>query len=71
MEMRMERTPLVALGLFVLGAILLGVGSSMTAGASLSSPPNNEGGQSLIALGLSFIVVAVGLFLAWGAPRPS
>jgi hypothetical protein len=26
--------------------------------------PINEGGQSLIALGLTFIIVAVGLFLA-------
>lgn len=67
----MDRTFWIAFGLFLLGAILLGAGWAITGPASVTNPPVNVGGQSAIALGLSFMVVGVGLFLAWAAPRHS
>jgi len=61
MEMR---APLVAAGIFLLGLVLLAVGA-------LIEPPRpqiSQSGESLIALGLTFIVVGVGFFLAWANP---
>ena len=61
MEMR---APLVAAGIFLLGLVLLAIGA-------LIEPPRpqiSQSGESLIALGLTFIVVAVGFFLAWANP---
>ena len=61
MEMR---APLVAAGLFLLGLVLLAIGA-------LIEPPRpqiSQSGESLIALGLTFIVVGVGFFLAWANP---
>ena len=61
MEMR---APLVAAGIFLLGLVLLAVGA-------LIEPPRpqiSRSGESLIALGLTFIVVGVGFFLAWANP---
>ena len=56
----------VYLGLLVIGIALTAAGALMTTGpASFVFPgPINETGQSLIALGLTFIVVSVGLLLA-------
>ena len=53
-------------GLFILGLVLLAAGAVLTPGAAsfVFPGPINEGGQSLIALGLTFIVVSVGLLLA-------
>ncbi|TLZ65483.1 MAG: hypothetical protein E6K12_09460 [Methanobacteriota archaeon] len=61
MEMK---APLVAAGIFLLGLVLLAVGA-------LIEPPRpqiSQSGESLIALGLTFIVVGVGFFLAWANP---
>jgi hypothetical protein len=61
MEMR---APLVAAGIFLLGLVLLAIGA-------LIEPPRpqiSQSGESLIALGLTFIVVGVGCFLAWANP---
>ena len=61
MEMR---APLVAAGIFLFGLVLLAIGA-------LIEPPRpqiSQSGESLIALGLTFIVVAVGFFLAWANP---
>ena len=56
---------LINLGVFVFGLILLVVGWVMTPGSSFVFPgPINDAGQSLIALGLTFIVVSVALLLA-------
>ena len=58
------RAPLVAAGIFLLGLVLLAIGA-------LIEPPRpqiSQSGESLIALGLTFIVVAVGFFLAWANP---
>ena len=56
----------IYLGVFVLGIILLAAGAVLTPGAAsfVFPGPINEAGQSLIALGLTLIVVAVGLLLA-------
>ena len=55
----------ISLGLLVLGIILFAAGYVITPAASFVFPgPINEAGQSLIALGLVFILVAIGLLLA-------
>ena len=52
-------------GLFVLGIVLLAAGWILTPAASFVFPgPIDEAGQSLIALGLTFVIVAVALLLA-------
>lgn len=60
------RMLLIYLVLLVIGIALAAAGALMTTGqASFAFPgPLNETGQSLIALGLTFIVVSVGLLLA-------
>jgi hypothetical protein len=67
----MMRSLMIYLGLLVLGIILAVAGWFLTPGAaSFQFPgPINEGGQSLIALGLAFVVVAVGLLLAGAQER--
>jgi hypothetical protein len=51
--------------IFVLGIVLLAAGWILTPAASFVFPgPINEAGQSLIALGLTFVIVAVALLLA-------
>src|SRR5437899_12737692 len=67
----MMRALMIDLGLLVLGIILAVAGWFLTPGAaSFQFPgPINDGGQSLIALGLTFGVVAVGLLLAGAAER--
>jgi hypothetical protein len=52
-------------GIFVLGIVLLAAGWILTPAASFVFPgPIDEAGQSLIALGLTFVIVAVALLLA-------
>ncbi len=74
---RMDTSLLAALGLVILGAILIGVGWAATPAASLSLPPVNVAGQIEIAFGLSFLTIGVGIVLAWAAqkallaPKPS
>jgi hypothetical protein len=62
-----SRTPLAAGGLFILGVILTAVGALIeplrTATVNISNTA-----ESLIAIGLTLIVWAIGLFLAWAAP---
>jgi len=61
----MMRALMIDLVLLVLGIILAIAGWFLTlARPRSSSRPINVAGQSLIALGLTFIVVAVGLLLA-------
>src|SRR5256885_16051075 len=62
----MMRALAIYLGLLVLGIILAVAGWVLTPGAaSFAFPgPINVAGQSLIALGLTFIVVAIGLLPA-------
>ena len=58
------RGPLIYAGLFILGIILLAIGA-------LIEPPRpqvSQSGESLIAIGLTFILWAVGFFLAWANP---
>src|SRR2546422_11655780 len=59
----MMRALAIYLGLLVLGIILAVAGWVLTPGAaSFAFPgPINVAGQSLIALGLAFVVVAIGL----------
>ena len=61
MEMK---APLVAAGIFLLGLVLLAVGALIES----PRPQISQSGESLIALGLTFIVVGVGFFLAWANP---
>jgi hypothetical protein len=58
------RSLLIFLGILVLGIILTAVGWVLTPAASFVFPgPINDAGQSLIALGLTFVIVAAGLLL--------
>jgi len=56
----------IYLGVLIFGIVLAAAGFVLTPGAAsfVFPGPINEAGQSLIALGLTFIVVAVGLLLA-------
>src|SRR3989442_15999834 len=67
----MMRALAIYLGLLVLGIILAVAGWVLTPGAaSFAFPgPINVAGQSLLALGLTFIVVAIGLLLAGAEER--
>src|SRR2546427_4711763 len=67
----MMRALMIDLGLLVLGIILAVAGWFLTPGAaSFQFPgPIKDGGQSLIALGLTFVVVAGGLLLAGAGER--
>jgi hypothetical protein len=58
------RSLLIYLGILVFGIILTAVGWVLTPAASFKFPgPINDAGQSLIALGLTFVIVAAGLLL--------
>lgn len=61
------RTPLAAGALFILGVILLAVGALLEPLRTATVSINNTD-ESLIAIGLTLIVWAIGLFLAWAAP---
>jgi hypothetical protein len=58
------RAPLIYAGLFLLGLVLLAVGALIEP----ARPQISQSGESLIALGLVFILWAVGFFLAWANP---
>jgi len=51
-------------GVFVLGIVLTAIGWVLTPGSSFASGPIDVAGQSLIALGLTFVIVGVALLLA-------
>jgi len=51
-------------GTFLLGIILLAIGAVIEP----ARPGISEAGESLIALGLTFILASVGYFLAWANP---
>jgi len=61
-----ERVVWIYLGLLLLGIVMAAVGFVLTPGAAsfVFPGPIDQAGQSLIALGLTFIIVAVGLLLA-------
>ena len=61
------RSLMVSLGLLVLGIVILAIGGLIEP-ARTAANPVSEAGESLIAIGLTFIVIAIGFFLAWGAP---
>ena len=67
-----QRTLLVYSGLFLLGLILLAIGALIQPyriGAFTANPtPGSVAGESLIAIGLTFIIVGIGYFLAWANP---
>src|SRR3989442_12200096 len=67
----MMRALAIYLGLLVLGIILAVAGWVLTPGAaSFAFPgPINVAGKSLIAFGLAFVVVAIGLLLAGAEER--
>jgi hypothetical protein len=58
------RAPLIYAGLLLLGLVLLAVGALIEP----ARPQISQSGESLIALGLTFILWAVGFFLAWANP---
>jgi dipeptide/tripeptide permease len=58
------RTVMAAAGLIVLGIILLAAGAVIEP----PIPQISQSGESLIALGLTLIVIGVGFFFAWAAP---
>lgn len=64
----------IIVGVLVVGVALLAVGAVLTPGpSSFTFPvppfPNHEVGQSLIAVGLTFILIAIGYFLASSQER--
>lgn len=62
------RMMLVNLGLLILGLVLLAAGAIIEPPRTASNPIS-EMGESLIALGLTFVVISIGFFLAWSAER--
>jgi hypothetical protein len=54
-------------GTFLLGIILLAIGAVIEPARS-ATVNISEAGESLIALGLTFILASVGYFLAWANP---
>jgi len=67
-----SRTLLVYAGLFLLGLVLLAIGAltqPYRIGALTSNPtPGSEVGESLVAIGLAFVILGIGYFLAWASP---
>ena len=61
------RIPLAAGALFILGVILTAVGALLEPLRTAAVNINNTD-ETLIAVGLTLIVWAIGLFLAWAAP---
>ena len=51
----------------LLGIVLLAIGALIEP-ARTAANPISESGESLIALGLTFILVGLGFFLASGSP---
>jgi len=61
------RALLMDAGLFLLGIILLAIGGLIEP-ARTATVNISEAGESLIALGLTFVLVSIGYFLAWANP---
>jgi len=61
------RAALIYAGLFLLGIALLAVGAFIQP-YRVGDTPGSEAGESLVALGLTFVVVGIGFFLAWANP---
>ena len=61
----------IIVGVLIIGVVLLAIGSVLTPGPSsfVFPGPIHEVGQSLIALGLTFILIAIGFFLAGSEER--
>jgi hypothetical protein len=70
--MAQRTTLLVYSGLFLLGLVLLAIGAltqPYRIGALTAKPtPGSEAGESLIAIGLTLIIVGIGYFLAYANP---
>lgn len=62
-----SRTPVAAGVLFILGVILATVGALIEPLRTATVNVSNTA-ESLIAIGLTLVVWAIGLFLAWAAP---
>lgn len=62
-----QRTLLVYSGLFLLGLVLLAIGA-LTHPYRVGNTPGSEAGESLVALGLTLVIVGIGYFLAWANP---
>src|SRR5438046_10004766 len=65
-----SRTLLVYAGLFLLGLVLLAVGA-LTQPYRVGATPGSEVGESLVAIGLTFVILGIGYFLAWANPTQS
>ena len=61
------RAPMIYAGLLLLGVVLLVVGALFQP-IRVGDTPGSEAGESLIALGLTFVLVGIGFFLAWANP---
>ena len=60
-----SRSLMIYGGVFVLGIVLTAIGWFLTPGSSFGFPgPIDVAGQSLIALGLTFVIVGVALLRA-------
>jgi len=58
------KAPLVAAGVLLVGLVFLAIGAVIEP----PRPQISQSGESLIALGLTFIIFGVGFFLAWANP---
>jgi len=61
------RSLLMDAGLFLLGIVLLAIGGLIEP-ARTATVNISEAGETLIALGLTFVLVSIGYFLAWANP---
>ncbi len=67
-----ERTVWIVLGVLILGIVLLAVGWVIEPNSNVTRSGTgivDNVGVALIALGLTFIIVGLGYFLAWMAER--
>ncbi len=58
---------MAAVGTLILGIILMAIGGLLEP----ARPAINNTDESLIAIGLTFFVVGLSLFIAWAAPSSS
>jgi hypothetical protein len=62
---------IISLGLIVLGIALVAVGAFLEpfrTGVGATATPGNPLGESLVAIGLTYILGALGYILAWANP---
>jgi hypothetical protein len=62
-----SRAAMASIGLFVVGVILAAVGAVIEPLRTATNPISDTA-ESLIAIGLTLVVWAIGLFLAWAGP---